>query len=85
MLLYLPPDLPVPYFWNQAPSCQQVTIDPWFQMYRELEDKGTPISLCFFQETKGDLLYPGLPVMGPPYGKIPGILMGVVLGCPVGS
>ena len=39
------------YIWNYLePSSQlpiyQVTIDPWFQIYRELEDEGI---MCFFK------------------------------------
>ena len=37
------PDLPVPYiFGTKLPGkpIYQVTIDPWFQIFRELEDEG---------------------------------------------
>ena len=39
------PDLPVPYIFRSKrdpgkPISQVITIDPWFQIYRELEDEG---------------------------------------------
>jgi len=32
--------------WKQATNCQEyirLSIDPWFQIYRELQDDGTPV------------------------------------------
>ena len=46
------PDLPVPYIQYLEPSSQlpiyQVTrLDPWLQIYRELEDEGMPNGTTF--------------------------------------
>ena len=28
------------YIWNQAPRQANISLDPWFHIYRELEDEG---------------------------------------------